>query len=71
MGYIIGLLLLIVVVPLLFMLLSRRTAGSGGMGGKGRSRGVTVSEPSSDQPTPRANETNRAGPEVERRLPPG
>lgn len=71
MGYIIGFLLLLIVVPLLFMMLSRKTAGAGGLGAKPRDRGVTVEQPSSDQPTPRADATNQAAPGAERRLPPG
>jgi hypothetical protein len=64
MGYIIGLVLLLIVVPLLFVLLSRRTASTGRLGRASHDRGVTVSQPSSDQPTPRNEQT-------ERRLPPG
>jgi len=70
MGYIIGLILLIVVVPLLFLLLGRRTTSASGMTAK-RDRGVTVSKPSSDQPTPRAEATNQAAAGAERKLPPG
>lgn len=71
MGYLIGLVFLIIVVPLLFVLLSRRTASTGRLGGERHDRGVTVTKPSSDQPTPRADATNQATPEAERRLPPG
>ena len=72
MGYIIALVLLVIVVPLLFMALGRKSTATGGVARKGsRDRGVTVSRPSSDQPTPRADATNQAAPEAERRLPPG
>lgn len=67
MGYIIAL-VIIVVVPVLFLLLSRRTAGRGGISQPGR--GMTVSAPSSDQPTPGAG-TNPSKPGAERRVPPG
>jgi hypothetical protein len=70
MGYIIALVLLAIVVPLLFLLLSRRTTSAGGLDAK-HDRGVTVSGPSSDQPTPRSNAVNQASPGAERRLPPG
>ena len=68
MGYLIALLAVVLVVPLLFMLLGRRTSGPGGI--SQRSRGMTISEPSSDQPTPGAG-TNRNAPGTERRIPPG
>lgn len=70
MGYIIALVILLVVVPILFLLLSRRTAGSGRVGS--RDHGVTVDKPSSDQPTPGApGSINQPAPGAERRLPPG
>jgi hypothetical protein len=53
MGYIIALVLLLIAVPLIFMLSSRRSTSGGGVGTKSRDRGVTVSKPSSDQPTPK------------------
>ncbi|MGH7946701.1 MAG: hypothetical protein ACREF9_17090 [Opitutaceae bacterium] len=72
MGYIIAFALLFFVVPLLFIVLSRRTKAPGGIAHKPDERGVTVSEPSSDQPTPRGDETvNQPAPGAERRLPPG
>src|SRR5690606_26157188 len=51
MGYIIAIVLLIIVVPLIFMMLSRRTSGAGGVNQGRDDRGVTVSKPSSDEPT--------------------
>ena len=71
MGYIIGLIAIVVVVPLLFVLLSRRTHSAGGLAGQSRSRGMTVSEPSSDQATPRADATNQLPSDSAGRLPPG
>lgn len=72
MGYVIALVLLIIVVPLIFLLASRRTTSAGGLAAKSRDRGVTVSKPSSDQPTPRGDATvNHPAPGAERRLPPG
>lgn len=71
MGYIIALLLLLLVVPLVFMMLSRRTTAAGGVERR-RSRGMTVAQPSSDQPEPRSDSgVNEPKPGVERRLPPG
>jgi hypothetical protein len=70
MGYVIGVIILLI-VPLLFILLSRRTSSAGGVAAKQRSRGVTVSKPSSDQPTPRADATNQADFGADQRLPPG
>lgn len=71
MGYIIALGLLVIVVPLLFLMLSRRTTSAGGLADKQRSRGMTVSRPSSDQPTPRADNLNQPAPDEDRKLPPG
>jgi hypothetical protein len=71
MGYIIALVFVVVVVPLLFIFLSRRGRHAGGVGADSTSRGVTVMEPSSDQPTPTAEATNRTSPGAEQRLPPG
>lgn len=72
MGYIFALAILILVVPLLLIILTRRTSGRGGIAHKPEERGVTVSNPSSDQPTPRGDETvNKIEPGAERRLPPG
>jgi hypothetical protein len=68
MGFIIAVLVALLVVPLLFILLGRRSAGRGGI--TTRSRGMTVSEPSSDQPTPGAG-GNRVTQGAERRIPPG
>ena len=67
MGYLIAL-GIIVLVPVLFLLLSRRTAGRGGI--TQPSRGMTVSQPSSDQPTP-GRGSNPSAPGTERRVPPG
>jgi hypothetical protein len=71
MGYIVALVLLLVIVPLLFVLLSRRSSSAGGMADRHRSRGVTFSQPSADQPTPGADATNQTTPGAEKRLPPG
>lgn len=71
MGYIVALVLIIVVVPLLFVLLSQRKTSAGGLGARSRDRGVTVSKPSADAPTPRADAVNQVEPGVEKRLPPG
>jgi hypothetical protein len=72
MGYLIAFVLLLIAVPLIMMLMSRRTTGAGGIAAKSRDRGVTVSKPSSDQPTPRGDATvNEPAPGAERRLPPG
>jgi hypothetical protein len=71
MGYIIAIVILLIVVPLLFIMLSRRTA-TGGAGIRSRDRGVTVEQPSSDQPTPgAAGSVNQPAPGTEGRLPPG
>ena len=70
MGYIIGLVIFLVAVPLLFILLTRRSAGVGGL--RSRDRGVTVSQPSSDQPTPGASRaTDQPAEGMEKRIPPG
>jgi hypothetical protein len=71
MGYIIAIILLIIVVPLIFMMLSRRTSGAGGVTEGQGNRGITVSQPSSDEPTPQAGSINQPKPETERRIPPG
>lgn len=69
MGYIIALVFLVVLVPIIFMALSRRSTGGGGI--ESRSRGVTMEEPSSDQPTPGASTVNRpAARQADRRTPP-
>lgn len=71
MGYIIAIVVLLIVVPLLFLLLSRRTAAGGG-GVRSRDRGLTVEQPSSDQPTPGApGAINQPKAGTEGRLPPG
>ncbi len=41
------------------------------MGGRPHSGGVGPSEPSSDQPTPRADALNQPAPSAEQKLPPG
>ena len=71
MGLIIAIIALVIVVPLVFLLLSRRSTSAGGTAVAHRDRGVTVAEPSSDQPSPDARNTNRARPAAETRLPPG
>jgi hypothetical protein len=68
MGYIIGIILLVIMVPLLFLMLSRRTSSTGGLAAKDRDRGVTVSRPSAEEPTPRADGLNQPAPGKERRL---
>jgi hypothetical protein len=68
MGYIITVIVLLLVVPLLFMMLSRRSRSGGGI--DSRDHGVTVLQPSSDQPTPPADrEVDTPG--GENKLPPG
>lgn len=62
MGYLIGLVLVLVVVPLLWMALTRRTTGTGGI--DSHDRGLTPDIPASDEPTP------RAGPGVDPKIPP-
>jgi hypothetical protein len=70
MGYIVALVLLLIVVPLLFLWMNRRPGG--GEGGSGRrAGGVSVTRPSSDQPTPGAGNVNEASQDAERRVPPG
>jgi hypothetical protein len=70
MGYIFALLLLLLVVPLVFMLLTRRTTSGGGI--DSRNHGMTVSKPSSDQPTPPAGpRTDRPHTGSDRGVPPG
>jgi hypothetical protein len=71
MGYFIAIIVLLIVIPLLFMMLSRRTTGPSGLGGKPADRGVTVAKPSSDQPSPRGGAVNEPEPGAEKRLPPG
>ena len=68
MGYIIALIVLVLAIPLIFLLLGRRTRAGGGI--ESRDHGLTVSEPSSDEPTPLAENTQPSTPEVSRRLPP-
>lgn len=71
MGYIFAFIILLL-VPLLFIILSRRTTSPGGIAHDPDERGVTVSGPSSDQPTPRGDDTvNQTAPGAEQRLPPG
>lgn len=70
MGYIFALVFLLVVVPLLFLLLTRRAGGGGGV--DTHNRGMTVSQPSSDQPTPPAGpRTDRPHQGSDRGVPPG
>ena len=68
MGYIIGLVILAIVVPLVFMVLSRRTTSAGGLSDKQRSRGMTVSRPAAEEPTPRADGLNQTAPGKDERL---
>jgi hypothetical protein len=68
MGYIIALVLIAIVVPLIFILLSRRT--SGGSGIESANHGVTTSEPSAEDITPRAGPVVNPSPPSERKLPP-
>jgi hypothetical protein len=71
MGYIFALVLLFLVPPL-FIVLSRRTTRAGGIVHDPDERGVTVSGPRSDQPTPRGDNTvNQTAPGAKKRLPPG
>ena len=70
MGYIVALILVVLVLPLLFLLLSRRTTGAGRL--PSHDRGMTVSRPSSDQPTPPAGpRTDRPSGGADRGVPPG
>lgn len=70
MGYIIALVVFVVLVPLVFLMLTRRSAGSGRIGS--RDHGMTVEEPSSDQPSPGAEGSlNQPRPGAEKRIPPG
>jgi hypothetical protein len=62
MGYIIGLIFLLLIVPLVFMMLTRRTSSTGGI--DAANHGVTPDRPAADEPTP------RAGPGVDRHIPP-
>jgi hypothetical protein len=62
MGYILGLVVVLILIPLLFMMLSRRTRVSGGI--DSADHGVTPDRPAADEPTP------RAGPNVDRKIPP-
>lgn len=68
MGYIIGIVILVIAVPLLFLMLSRRTSSAGGLAEKQRGRGVTVSRPAAEEPTPRADGLNQPAPGKEQRL---
>lgn len=73
MGYILVIVALVVVVPLLALLLGRKTSAGGG-GVRHVSRGMTVDEPSSDQPAPGAPGSinqPRDGREAGKKLPPG
>ena len=62
MGYIIGLVFLLLLVPLIFMMLTRRTTGPGGI--EGADHGISPNKPAADEPTP------RAGPGVDPHIPP-
>lgn len=63
MGYIIGIVIVLLLLPLLFMMLTRRSTGHGGI--DSANHGVSPDRPSSDQPTP------RPGPNTDTRIPPG
>jgi hypothetical protein len=72
MGYIIAIVIVLLVIPLIFMMLSRRTTTGGGIRGKLHRGDVTVSQPSSDEPTPGADQTVREQKSGnEPRIPPG
>ena len=62
MGYLTALVLVVLVIPLLFVILSRRSTGAGGI--DSTNRGLTPNQPAADEPTP------RAGPGVDRHIPP-
>jgi hypothetical protein len=66
MGYIITIVVLVLVVPLLFMMLTRRSRSGGGIDSS--DHGVTVLQPSSDQPTPPADRTSNS---PQNKMPPG
>jgi hypothetical protein len=68
MGYIIAVVIVLLLLPLLFVILGRRSTGRGGITTRGR--GLTMSEPSADQPTP-GRGGNESAPGTERRIPPG
>jgi hypothetical protein len=69
MGYIIGIVLVLLILPLLFALLARRSAGQGGI--DSRNHGMTVTQPSSDQPSPGARPASKTPSGSEGRIPPG
>lgn len=70
MGYAFMIIALLVLIPVVFILLSRRGGNTGGI--RSDTKTTMRDEPSSDQPTPRADPTvNQASAEVGRRLPPG
>jgi hypothetical protein len=70
MGYVIIWIVALLILPILFVLLTRRTGDRGAR--KSGDHGVTVSEPSSDQPTPgKGSGVNQVQPDAERRIPPG
>jgi hypothetical protein len=71
MGYIIAIVLLLIAVPLVFLLMSRAPRGAGGMGRRRHDTGVTVTQPSSDQPTPPAHAMNRPSEGADKNVPPG
>jgi hypothetical protein len=63
--------LLIVAIPVILLLVTRRKSSTESAGHQ-HDHGVTVAEPSSDQPTPGGENTiNQPAPDAERRLPPG
>ncbi|HUR57281.1 MAG TPA: hypothetical protein VM029_06205 [Opitutaceae bacterium] len=70
MGYIVAIVVIVLVVPVLVLMLSRPKTGAGRPAS--RNRGVTVSAPSSDQPTPPAGpRTDRPSSGADRGVPPG
>ncbi len=62
MGYIVGIIIVLLLVPLLFMMLTRRTTGQGGI--EAGNQGRTPDRPAADEPTP------RPGPHVDPKIPP-
>jgi hypothetical protein len=69
MDYILVLVFFVVVPIVVFFLLKERPHRVGGPGAY--DRGITVSEPAADQPTPQANAVNQVTPGREKRIPPG
>jgi hypothetical protein len=70
MGYIIAIVFILIVTPLLVMMLTRKASGGSRNIGND-DRGVTRSEPSSDEPSSGGGDVNQIRPGAERRIPPG